>query len=102
MYRKFICTQLGNAHLKGFRYIIRACELYKEGLEMSLIYEKIADEYNTTPAAVNRDMRYYASQMKKDGTYKILEFKINHFRPEEIVAAIVYRVDEDVLEYGGM
>ena len=99
MYRKFISRYLGNIHLTGFEYIIRACELYKAGHSAYGIYRKIAKEIGVSECSVERDIRYYISNMKKNETYKLLKPKIHSFKNREVIAAIVYTVDADNADF---
>lgn len=58
-YTEYILKNFGNHSLKGFKYILRACELYDDILTIKEIYEIIAKENSVTRISVERAIRYY-------------------------------------------
>lgn len=92
MYEKFIAEHFGNLHHKGFKYIARLCELYeKENQKITGLYYKIAKEFNSSYASVERGLRVYVEDMPEWN----LPVRINKMTPSEIVPAIVYCVKNE-------
>lgn len=94
MFKKFISRNFGNTHLAGFKYLIRACELYEEKCLITLLYKTIGKEFYVSSGSVERDIRYYISRMKKEGTHEALKIKLNGFKNREVISAIVFTVEE--------
>lgn len=92
MYEKFIAEHFGNLHHKGFKYIARLCELYeKENQKITGLYYKIAKEFNSSYASVERCLRVYVEDMPEWN----LPVRINKMTPSEIVPAIVHCVKRE-------
>lgn len=92
MYEKFIAEHFGNLHHKGFKYIARLCELYeKEGKKITGLYYKIAKEFNSSYASVERCLRVYVEDIPEWN----LPVRINKMTPGEVVPAIVYCVKRE-------
>ncbi|MBO5750272.1 MAG: hypothetical protein J6R36_04920 [Bacteroidaceae bacterium] len=92
MYEKFMAEHFGNLHHKGFKYIARLCELYeKENQKITGLYYKIAKEFNSSYASVERCLRVYVEDIPEWN----LPVRINKMTPGEVVPAIVYCVKRE-------
>ena len=92
MYEKFIAEHFGNLHHKGFRYIVRLCELYAEkNQKITGLYYEIAKEFNVSYANVERCLRVYIEDMPEWG----LPVRVNKMTIAEVVPAIVYCVKRE-------
>ena len=96
MYRKFIERNFGNVHMKGFEYLIKACELYADGFEkISNVYLIIAKHYDgASYATVERDIRFYIQNISRSTLYGCLP-TMKAFTNKSVVAAIVYEVHKE-------
>lgn len=90
MYEKFIAEHFGNLHHKGFRYIVRLCELYAEDERQKItgLYYQIASEFDESYSRVERCLRKYVEDMPEWES----PVKINKMTIAEVVPAIVYCV----------
>ena len=93
MYEKFIAEHFGNLHHKGFRYIVRLCELYAEDERHKItgLYYQIASEFDESYSRVERCLRKYIEDMPSWE----LPVKINKMTIAEVVPAIVYCVKKE-------
>lgn len=100
MYEKFIAEHFGNLHHKGFRYIVRLCELYEEGksLKITGLYYQIGSEFGETYPRVERCLRKYVEDIPAWD----LPVKINKMTISEVVPAIVYCVNKQKPSKGKM
>lgn len=82
---KFMAENFGFVHLKGFQYLALACTLYPSC--MMDIYKAVANEFNTTPGRVERNIRHYKDKIKY---YKLSCVVSENFPNKELMAAIRY------------
>lgn len=93
MYEKFIAEHFGNLHHKGFKYIVRLCELYAEDERQKItgLYYEVAKEFNVSYANVERCLRVYVENMPEWD----FPVRINKMTIVEVVSAIVYCVKKE-------
>ena len=86
---EFLAENCWGFHLKGFKYLVRICELYSHGKNIKESYKIIAKEFNTTWTSVEKDIRYYKNKIK---LYNIEGVRDNP-QNNELIAAIIYTVN---------
>ena len=97
MYRRFIEANFGRVHLKGFEYLVAACEMYAAGNDrISLVYYEVADRFKdrgATYARVERDIRHYISRIDHSELFATLPY-LPEATNKAVVAAIVYTANK--------
>lgn len=89
-YQDFITQHFGYTYLKGFKYLVRACELF-ESLEISEIYHVLAVEFNTNYKAIEKNIRTYKDKIQDKSM--ILTKLDNKFTNYVLISAIYYTVN---------
>lgn len=96
MYRRFIEANFGRVHLKGFEYLVAACEMFADGNhKISSVYHDVARKYKhegATYARVERDIRHYINGIDPYVMFDALPYMPNATN-KAVVAAIVYAID---------
>ena len=97
MYRRFIEANFGRVHLKGFEYLVAACEMYDAGNDrISAIYYDVADKFKgrgATYARVERDIRHYISKIDHAVLFNTLPY-LPEATNKAVVAALVYTANK--------
>ena len=57
--KQFLLKRCGNASCKGFEFVAYILENYTYPIKISEVYEEIADEYEDTPQAIERNIRSF-------------------------------------------
>lgn len=93
---KFLAENFGMVYLAGFKYLVSACEMYPA--QITNIYKKVAEKYNTTSTKVERNIRYYKEKINCYGIFKCAVS--DKFSNEEFLAIIDYTIREGRYEKG--
>lgn len=97
MYRRFIEANFGRVHLKGFEYLVAACEMYAKGNDkISSVYHDVADKFKdhgATYARVERDIRHYIYRIDHSELFAIMPY-LPEATNKSVVAAIVYTANK--------
>ena len=58
---KYLMKTFGNVHHSGLTYLAKVVDKYELGEDILDVYKIVAEEEGTTPAAIERAIRYYTN-----------------------------------------